>query len=64
VCTWSPPWYLSRTYNFSSSPVTWSVAPESIYQIVSTPYDVVAYATLFCGGPVQDGSKHLKHLTT
>jgi len=65
ACTWSPPMYLSWTVSLSNSPVIWSVALESMYQCVSTPYEVIAEeAHLGGGGPVNDASNRLKHLTT
>jgi len=38
----------------------WSIAPESIYQLVSTPYVEVAAEADFCGGPVKDQLNLLK----
>jgi hypothetical protein len=55
----SPPLYLSWTVNFSSSLVMWSVAPESMYQFASTPYELVAEDALFCGGPINEASNLL-----
>jgi hypothetical protein len=46
---------------FSSNMIGGTV---SMYQFVSTPYELVMADALFCGGPVKDASNLLKQCTT